>query len=304
MSTHSTRRGFLRTSASALTAATLGAAGAAPFRLGVVKQIGADADGDIAKVRQFGFSTCQPSPADFSPESAKRLRAALEHHRVEGTAVVTVGPGEAVWDFLRGPSTIGVVPRNMRRARIDHFKRASDFAKITGIPALQVHCGFIPEFPGDPLYPETVAAIREAASHCRANGQKFLCETGQETPVTLLRAILDVGLDNVGVGLDTANLILYGKANPVDALDVLGRYVFAMHAKDGLYPTDPRKLGREVAIGEGKVDFSRVLGRLNELGYTGAVTIEREISGPRQATDIQKAKSYLEAIIAKLPQRS
>jgi sugar phosphate isomerase/epimerase len=50
-------------------------------------------------------------------------------------------------------------------------------------------------------------------------------ETGQETPTTMLRAIRDVNKPNLGVGLDTANLILYGKANPVDAVDIIGPYV-------------------------------------------------------------------------------
>src|SRR5439155_17279858 len=86
----------------------------------------------------------------------------------------------------------------------------------------------------------------------KQNGQTFRCETGQETPITLVRAIKDIGLDNVGVNFDVANLILYGKANPLDAVELLGPYIMGMHAKDGLYPTDPKQLGREVPIGQGK----------------------------------------------------
>src|SRR5882762_9845046 len=69
----------------------------------------------------------------------------------------------------------------------------------------------------------------------------FRYETGQETPITLVRAIQDVGLDNQGVNFDLANLILYGKANPVDAIELLGPYVQGIHAKDGLWPTNPRE---------------------------------------------------------------
>jgi sugar phosphate isomerase/epimerase len=163
---------------------------------------------------------------------------------------------------------------------------------------VQTHCGFIPETASDPLYGEAVKAIHEVGLHCKQNGQTFLYETGQETPVTLLRAITDVGLDNQGVGLDTANLILYGKGNPVDALDVIGKYVRSVHAKDGLFPTDPKRLGKEVAIGQGKVDFPRVFARLRELGYQGAITIEREISGPKQIEDIRNSKTYLEKVIS------
>jgi sugar phosphate isomerase/epimerase len=133
--------------------------------------------------------------------------------------------------------------------------------------------------------------------HCRKNGQKFLFETGQETPVTLLRLIEDLGGTDIGVNLDTANLILYGKANPVDALEVLGKYVYDIHAKDGLYPTDGRHLGKEMPLGQGKVDFPRFITRLKELGYDGPITIEREIGGEQQRRDIQEAVKFLGGLL-------
>ena len=101
-------------------------------------------------------------------------------------------------------------------------------------------------------------------------------------------------MPNLGVGLDTANLILYGKANPVDAVDILGPHIRSMHAKDGRWPTDPYKLGEEVLIGKGIVDFHKVFTKLHRLGYTGAVTIERETSGPQQIEDWRAEKIYLE----------
>jgi sugar phosphate isomerase/epimerase len=104
-------------------------------------------------------------------------------------------------------------------------------------------------------------------------------------------------LDNIGANLDTANLILYGKGDPVAAMDVIGRYVHGLHAKDGMYPTDPRELGKEVAIGQGKVNFAEVLRKLHKLNYTGPITIEREISGPRQEEDIRSSISYLQRLI-------
>ena len=116
----------------------------------------------------------------------------------------------------------------------------------------------------------------------------------------LVRALTDVGLDNVGVGLDTANVILYGKANPVDAAEILGKHIKAVHAKDGLWPTNPRKLGEEVAIGQGKVDFKRVFQIMHHNGYTGAITIEREISGPKQVEDVKRGIEHLNKAIATL----
>ncbi len=135
------------------------------------------------------------------------------------------------------------------------------------------------------------------AEHCHTNGQYFLMETGQETPTTMSRVIRDANLPNLAVGLDTANLILYGKANPVDAVDILGTHVRSVHAKDGKWPTDPSKLGEEVLIGKGLVDFKTVFTKLHKLGYTGAITIERETSGPQQIADVKNEKMYLQKII-------
>jgi L-ribulose-5-phosphate 3-epimerase len=76
---------------------------------------------------------------------------------------------------------------------------------------------------------------------------------------------------------------------------VIGKYVRAVHAKDGLYPTDPKVYGVQVPIGQGLVDFPLFFYRLkNEFGYRGAVTIEREISGPNQIEDIRKSIPYLQ----------
>ena len=266
------------------------------MRIGVVTG-GDDSDAAIRRVRDLGFSNCQVYLGSPDAAAAAHLRAALDKYQIKATSLIVTGPGPEVYDFLQGPATIGLVPAKYRPQRVARMKQGSDFAKLVGIPGVQGHCGFFPENPADPQFGETVEALRTVVAHCRENGQTFRCETGQETPVPLLRAIKAVGLDNLGVNFDCANLILYGKANPVDALDLLGPYVLGVHAKDGLYPTDPNRLGEEVPIGKGKVDFPRFIQRLKEVGYRGPITIEREISGPAQVEDIRASKAFLEKLI-------
>ncbi|MDQ2774256.1 MAG: sugar phosphate isomerase/epimerase [Acidobacteriota bacterium] len=270
-------------------------------RLGVVVSLSADVSPDqaLARVRELGFSTCQLGVGMAPPALAGPIRDAAAKHQVEITALMTQGEDRMVWDLRDGPKTIGIVPPATRKARMDALKRASDLAKACGVKAVHTHCGFIPENPNVPLYPEVVAAVKDVASYCGNNGQTFLCETGQETPITLLRVIQDAGLDNLAVNLDLANLILYGKGEPVGALDVLGKHVRGIHAKDGMYPTDPYGLGKEVPIGKGKVRFAEVMQKLHELSYTGPITIEREISGPSQGTDIRASKSFLDKLVAR-----
>ncbi|HEY1808046.1 MAG TPA: sugar phosphate isomerase/epimerase family protein [Acidobacteriaceae bacterium] len=270
--------------------------------VGLVIQPANGAEESIRRVHEMGMTNCFLSLdgylGKYSRGLAEELRGLLEKYSVAPTAAEVVGPGTLVWDFLQGPSTIGLVPRATRTARMDALKQTSDFAARLGIKQVQTHCGFLPEDPADPLYPEAVEAIRSVAQHCAGNGQMFLMETGQETPTTMSRAIQDVKQPNLGVGLDTANLILYGKANPVDAVDIIGPHVRSIHAKDGRWPTDPMKLGEEVQIGKGLVDFKAVLTKLHRLGYAGAVTIEREISGPQQIADVKQEKVYLDRVLA------
>jgi L-ribulose-5-phosphate 3-epimerase len=278
---------------------------AAPMALGLLISPAPGSYASVARVKELGFSTCFLSLdsyiGKFNQALAEELKNHLQEAAVTPTAVEVVGPGKLTWDFIGGPSTIGIVPRATRAARINALKQASDFAKMLGVSNVQTHCGFIPENPGDPVYAEAVLAIRELTEHCAGNGQLFLMETGQETPTTVLRTIKDVGKPNIGVGLDTANLILYGKANPVDAVDILGPYIRSVHAKDGKWPTDPDKLGEEVLIGSGLVDFKRVFIKLHKLGYGGAISIERETSGPGQIEDVKKEKIYLERVLRQVP---
>jgi sugar phosphate isomerase/epimerase len=301
------RRRFLQVSA------TVGAAGlisnvpgaraiptGKPFRLGIIIGVSKDPDAALKRVHDFGVPTCQAGTDDFSDRVANGLKAAAEKYGIEITAINTSGGPPNEYNFYQGPLTIGVVPIKYRQQRIDNYKRASDFAKRIGIPALHSHFGFIPEDPNDPNYQGVVGALRDVASHIKGNGQIVLMETGQETPITMLRAITDAGTGNLFVNLDCANLILYGKGNPVDALDVVGHLVRGTHAKDGRFPTNPKELGEEVAIGKGKANFPKLIPRLKELGYTGPLTIEREISGPQQLEDIKKEKVYLESLVAKL----
>jgi L-ribulose-5-phosphate 3-epimerase len=95
----------------------------------------------------------------------------------------------------------------------------------------------------------------------------------------------------------TSASVLYGKANPVEAVDIVGPYVRNVHAKDGLWPKDPDKLGEEVIMGKGVVDFRTVFTKLRRLGYTGVLSIERETSGAQQVADVRQEKLFLERVL-------
>ncbi len=268
----------------------------AKLEIGVLVRLTETPEEEMRKVAELGLRSCQVSAWNstlYSEAVGEALTVAAGRHGVTVTTLWAGYPGKLVWNFIDGPRTIGLVPRATRAARVQALQQAARFAGRLSLPSITTHVGFIPEDPGQEDFAGTLEALRAVVEVCGEAGVEFWFETGQETPVTLLRTIERLGGDNLGVNLDTANLILYGKANPVDALDVFGRYVRGVHAKDGLYPTNGSELGREVPIGQGKVDFPALIGRLKELGYAGALTIEREISGPKQIQDIKAAIEYL-----------
>ncbi len=260
-------------------------------------------DGIVEKLetlKKYGFSSCQLvswNPAVWTDENAVYLKNLLEQYEITVSAFWCGWEGPKVWDFYDGQLTLGLVPADFRAGRIQNLCDGADFALKLGIQDVVTHMGYIPENPYDPNFASFCVAVRVVAQHLQKNGQFLLFETGQETPVTMLRCFETVGTDNLGVNLDTANLILYGKANPVDALEVFGKYVRNLHAKDGLYPVNGHDLGVETRLGEGKVDFRALFVKLKELGYDSHVTIEREIEGDQQLVDILESRDYLQELV-------
>lgn len=256
----------------------------------------------LKALQEHGIEVCQLiswNPSVWKAENAPKVKELLEKYQITATAFWCGWEGPLVWDFYDGQITLGLVPPEYRQMRIQNLCDGADFACKLGITDVVTHMGFIPENPNDPNFNTFCVAVRTVAEHLKKNGQYLLFETGQETPVTMLRCFEKVGTDNLGINLDTANLILYGKANPVDALDVFGKYVRNLHAKDGRYPVNGHDLGLETPIGQGKVDFYRVFQGLRELGYQGDVIIERELAenSQEQMKGILDARDYLQNII-------
>jgi len=148
---------------------------------------------------------------------------------------------------------------------------------------------------------EAVNVIGEVADHCEELGLTMNLETGQETADTLLRVLERADRENLGVNFDPANMILYGSGEPLEALRKVGRYVLSVHCKDGTWSDAPGETwGEEVVLGEGDVDIRQFVSILDEFGYDGPLTIEREVSGERQIADIRTGLDLLRRIKADL----
>jgi sugar phosphate isomerase/epimerase len=148
-----------------------------------------------------------------------------------------------------------------------------------------------------------VQTAREACDYLAANGQALHLETGQEPADVLLRFLQDVERDNLFVNFDPANMILYGVGEPLPALRTLGKFVRSIHCKDATWSDRPGETwGREVPLGQGDVDMAAYLRTLDEIGYDGPLTIEREIpqEPARQKAEIAAAVGVLERLRGEL----
>ncbi len=271
-----------------------------PITIGCIVSGTGDVDATFRNLQEMGFTSCQIGfPQDYTQETIDKLKAAQAKYGIKVTTVITI-PGRCVWNFTEGPSTIGLAPVEGREQKMVVYRQCVDFCQKAGIPALHSHFGFIPEDPGTEQYKSFIVVMKELANYAKERGVDIYFETGQETPTTLLRTIKDIGTGNCFINCDTANLLLYGKANPTDAIRQFGHLVRDMHAKDGTYPSadDPYHLGKEKPIPEGDVDFPAIIKLLKQQGYTGAITIEYEMSD-RTADYMVRTRKYLQKLIDK-----
>jgi sugar phosphate isomerase/epimerase len=157
------------------------------------------------------------------------------------------------------------------------------------------HAGFLPQEESDPALKNLFDRIILIADRFAAKGIDLALETGQETAETLRAFLIRLNRPNVGVNFDPANMILYDKGNPIDALRTLGPWLKQCHIKDAIRTKAPGTWGEEVVVGLGDVDWREFFKVLRELKFTGDLCIERE-AGPQRVSDICAAKKFLESL--------
>ncbi len=261
---------------------------------------------DVAK--ELGVPTVQvhaPHQETRTPEAAESFLQKCKEANIEITAVFGGFDGESYADIPTTVKTVGLVPQSTRAARTQEMKEISDFAKLLGCNTVALHIGFVPEDREGDDYKNLLDTTRDLLDHVKANGQQLNLETGQETADHLLEFISDVDRDNLFINFDPANMILYGTGNPIEALKKVGKYVRSVHCKDGTWAAEGERgksWGCEVPLGEGDVGMETYLQTLKEIGYTGPLTIEREIAHDRerQKADIGHAVNLLTELRAKI----
>ena len=240
--------------------------------------------------------------------AAGKWRAAIEQEAFAVTNVVGSFNGESYADIPTVRQTVGYVPEQTRQVREARTYQLIDFTAALDVSIFCCHAGYIPEDTTDPLYPPVRDLIRRICDYAAARDVIFALETGQEPPQALEDFIKDVDRPNLKVNFDPANIILYGVGDPIAALEQLAPYVVSVHCKDGIWPPKdvPGALGTEEPLGQGEVGIDRFVAKLKEIGYTGPLTIEREVAsadeserhvaGLPQLEDVRLAISLLKQL--------
>ena len=177
-------------------------------------------------------------------------------------------------------------------------KAIVDLAVDVGTKIVTTHIGKVPPDRNDPVYQTMLTACRELADYAATKGVTFAVETGPEKAVLLRQFLDEIDSPGLGVNLDPANLWMCSLDDPVAAVHTLAKYIVHTHAKDGI-PLDPPENGRrwlEVPLGKGGVPWPEYLKALDEIGYHGFLTIEREV-GDDPAADIAMAADFLRSLI-------
>lgn len=195
---------------------------------------------------------------------------------------------------------------------IDKSKRIMELAKELETDVVTTHIGVIPTDKTCDRYKIMQEAAYELAQFADGMGAHFAIETGPELAVTLRSFLDDLGSTGVAVNMDPANFAMVTKDDPVQAVYTLQKYIVHTHAKDGvnLKPCNPEDIYsemdhgawdsepafKELPLGQGAVDFPNYLKALEEIGFKGFLTIEREVGG-NPAADIKLAADYLKHLI-------
>ena len=185
--------------------------------------------------------------------------------------------------------TGGVVPDDCWPRNREIAAAAAELSGTLGAPYMLFHAGFLDE--SNPAayaaYVERVSFVRDA---CAKAGVQLILESGQETAEDLARFLRDV--PGLYVNFDPANMILYGKGRPMEALETLVPWIRKIHVKDADATAVPGTWGTERPWGEGQVGGAAFIDALNGLGFTGNLTIERE-GGDDRVGDIARAAARL-----------
>ena len=250
---------------------------------------------------QLYCTTGDNAPENLSVERRRELLRAVKDSGI-------------VFSAICGDLGRGFANPELNPELIEKSKRIMELAKELECDIVTTHIGVVPTDKANPRYAIMQEACFALAQYADSMGSHFAIETGPETSATLKGFLDSLGSKGVGVNLDPANLVMVTGDDPVGAVYNLKDYIVHTHAKDGIKLVDAGpeivygvthpvpeefngvKLYEEVPLGKGGVNFPKYIAALDDIGYRGFLTIEREC-GAEPERDIIAAMDFLKGIV-------
>lgn len=289
------------------------------FRLKLTNKIGVIVDSfgigvreGLKKAKEVGAEGVQiyavkgeMDPENLSPAARRELKSYIDSLGLEISALCGDLGGHGFQDKEANP------------AKVEKSKRILDLAQDLGTNIVTTHIGIVPHDHSGEIFDTMQAACEELSQYASSMGGYFAIETGPETSAHLKSFLDTLSSKGVSVNFDPANMVMVTGDDPVQGVYTLKDYIVHTHVKDGVRykEVDPREIYgaigyepmdhgkiaemvrsgeifKEVPLGEGKVDFDAYFKALVDIGYTGYLTIEREV-GDQPEVDIRKAVDFI-----------
>ncbi|HWX19526.1 MAG TPA: sugar phosphate isomerase/epimerase family protein [Candidatus Binatia bacterium] len=249
----------------------------------------------VARLEGTGIRRVQLAldPLRESPEVWGRTGEMLQQ---KGITIVSgmfgcIGEDYSTLETIR--VTGGIAPDATWEQNWKNIQATAVLAEQLGLKLVTLHAGFLPHESRAPNFARMLRRLTEVADIFSAAKIALGLETGQETAPVLVELLQNLKRPNVGVNFDPANMLLYGKGNPIEALRLLGPWIRQVHIKDAVRAKTPGTWGQEVPVGTGEVDWRAFFATLKELKFTGDCVIERE-AGNQRLGDIRQAREVVE----------
>lgn len=236
---------------------------------------------------QLALDPLREAPAIWGP--ARNVIEAAGITIVSGM-LGCVGEDYSTLDTIR--LTGGLAPDATWEQNRKNFSAAVALASAIGLKLVTFHAGFLPRDERDPNFAKMKQRLTEVADSFGTRGIALGLETGQETAPALLELLQKLNRGNIGVNFDPANMLLYDKGNPIEAVRTLAPWIRQVHIKDARRTKTPGTWGEEVVAGTGEVDWPAFFAALQSVGFNGDLSIERE-AGHQRVADIRAAREMV-----------
>lgn len=239
---------------------------------------------------QLALDPLRDDPVVWGDTPARLRQAGIE---IVSGMFGCVGEDYSTLDTIR--VTGGIAPDATWEQNWRNIQATASLAQQLKLKLVTFHAGFLPHDPAEPDFAKLKQRLVRTAEVFHARGIALGLETGQETAEVLSEFLTQLAQPNVGVNFDPANMLLYDKGNPIEALRKLAPWIRQVHIKDARRTQVPGTWGEEVMAGTGEVDWPAFFQALGEIGFAGDLCIERE-AGNQRVADIRSARELVERL--------